>query len=200
MLGVNDFDEQNGTITFADGDDEETFTLNVKNDSETDGYKTVDLYLKNPTGGAVTGLKQVVLTIIDDELTENNAGKFSFTEDDVEIDEDEGTYYAYIKRTSGATGTASVDYATEEGSASEYSDYTPTNGTLTFVEGEALKRIPIKIIADDDEELTESFTIKLTNATNDAVIINPNVSVYYDRLEKRFRNTKSGFSPLFFIT
>lgn len=167
------FTVTSGTLTFADGEDEKEFTVEVKNNSTTDGYKTVDLYLKNVTGGAVLGINEAVLTIIDDELTENNPGKISFVSDDGEVDERDGMYYALVKRTSGATGTVTIEYETQDSTADEYNDYTPVSGTLTFAEGESLKAIAIEILEDDDSESAEEFIIDLSNPTGGAELINP---------------------------
>jgi hypothetical protein len=44
-------------------------------------------------------------------------------------------------------------------------DYIPTNGTLTFNAGETLKHIEVQIVGDVQDEVDETFTMVLTNAT-----------------------------------
>ena len=67
--------------------------------------------------------------------------------------------------TGGSSGAASIDYATQDGSAVAPSDYTPTSGTLTWADGEGgTKFIPVNLVEDGFAEGDESFTIALSNA------------------------------------
>ena len=64
-----------------------------------------------------------------------------------------------------STKVVSVSYATEEGSATS-EDFNPTSGTLTFAAGETSKAISVSIIGDDQLEIDETFTVRLSNPTN----------------------------------
>ena len=57
-----------------------------------------------------------------------------------------------------------VNYATEDGTAVAGLDYRATSGTLVFSEGESSKRIWVPIEFDDDDEVTETMTLRLSNA------------------------------------
>lgn len=83
------------------------------------------------------------------------------------FDASEGTIVnARVARSGGSDGVASVDYATVDGTAVEGSDYTGTNGTLTWPDGISGNRtISITITDDGTEEPTESFTLILSNAS-----------------------------------
>lgn len=169
----DDFTETSGTLTFAEGEAEKSFTVNITNNTNTNGYKIVKLYLKNPAGGVVLGTKEVNLTILDDEITTPSNGKIGFDDNEVEVDEDEGVFYATVKRISGATGTVSVSYATKDGSALTGNDYTHVTGTITFLEGESLKVIPITLVSDNVYESSEEFSLHLTNPTGGATLLDP---------------------------
>ena len=64
-----------------------------------------------------------------------------------------------------------VDYETEDGSAKDGEDYTAVRGTLSFQPQETVKRIKVPIIDDNQYEPDESFKLKLTNASEQGVII-----------------------------
>ena len=63
-----------------------------------------------------------------------------------------------------ASGTVTVDYATENGTARAGEDYTAVSGTLTFAAGEREKTVSVPILDDALDEGTETFTLKLQNA------------------------------------
>ena len=67
-----------------------------------------------------------------------------------------------LGRASGATVT--VDYATDDGTASAGSDYEAASGTLTFAPGETAKTVPVAVLNDAHDEGEETFTLTLSNA------------------------------------
>ena len=62
-----------------------------------------------------------------------------------------------------ATGTATVDYATADGTATAGEDYTATSGTLTFAAGETAKTVSVPVLDDAHDEPRETLTLTLTN-------------------------------------
>ena len=62
-----------------------------------------------------------------------------------------------------ASGTVTVAYETSEGSAKAGSDYTHTEGTLTFAAGETEKTVPVPVIDDEHDENEETLTLTLSN-------------------------------------
>ena len=64
-----------------------------------------------------------------------------------------------------ASGTVTVDYATEDETATAGSDYTATSGTLTFAPGETEKTVRVAILDDLIDEGREIFRLKLSNAS-----------------------------------
>jgi hypothetical protein len=64
-----------------------------------------------------------------------------------------------------------VDYATSDVDATAGSDYQAASGTLTFAPGETRKTIAVLVNGDRLPEPTESFGVRLSNATN-AIIDN----------------------------
>ena len=71
-----------------------------------------------------------------------------------------------IKLDSPNTEVVTVDYYTEDISASEGEDYISSNGTVMFGPGEVEKMISVEIVVDTYLESDEQFKVVLTNPTN----------------------------------
>lgn len=64
----SDYGSASGALTWADGDTaDQTFTVNITDDSTVEGNETVNLTLSAPTGGATLGTASAVLTIADND-------------------------------------------------------------------------------------------------------------------------------------
>jgi hypothetical protein len=70
-----------------------------------------------------------------------------------------------VVRTSGSSGTVSVEYTTSNGTATAGTDYVANSGTLTFADGETSKDIPLMLMDDQAAEGQESFVVTLANPT-----------------------------------
>ncbi len=71
-----------------------------------------------------------------------------------------------VTRTAGsASGAATVDYATADGTARAGLDYVATSGTVSFAPGELIKSFAVQLINDTTDEDTQAFNVTLTNPT-----------------------------------
>ena len=61
---------------------------------------------------------------------------------------------------------ASIDFATQDGTAAAGSDYTATSGQVTFAPGETSRSISVPVIGDEITESDETFSLKLSNPVN----------------------------------
>ena len=61
--------------------------------------------------------------------------------------------------------TVTVDWATEDGTATADQDYTAASGTLTFGPGETTKTVSVVVLDDSVEDSGETFTLRLSNAS-----------------------------------
>ena len=161
-----------GVINWADGDvADKTITIPIVDDTLTEGNETFTVVLSGPTGGATLGTPSTAtVTIIDNDV----AGTFAFSSATYSVGEADGTATINVVRTVGTSGTATVNYATSNGSATAGSDYTATSGTLTFADGVATQSFTVPIINDTDIEGDETVTLTLSGATNGALIGTPN--------------------------
>jgi hypothetical protein len=61
-----DYIGSGGTLTFADGETRKTFSVSILDDSVVEGKETVNLHLRNPSGGAVLGLQSSAVLAINE--------------------------------------------------------------------------------------------------------------------------------------
>ncbi|MBI4324350.1 MAG: hypothetical protein HY674_03725, partial [Chloroflexi bacterium] len=169
-LSGSDYSAVSGTLTFGPGVTNQTFIVPITDDTSVEGNETVNLRLSSPTGGGVLGQASAVLSIIDNDFA---PGVLSFT-GSVVVNEGGALAVLTVTRTSGKTGIVSVDYATGGGTATAGQDYTGLSGTLTFVDGETVKTLLIRIMDDAAVEGNETISVSLSNPKGGAVLGSPN--------------------------
>ena len=64
-----------------------------------------------------------------------------------------------------ATGLATLDYRTGDGTAQAGADCTATGGTLRFAPGETSATVQVPVLADAHDEGEETMTLSLSNPT-----------------------------------
>ena len=62
--------------------------------------------------------------------------------------------------------TATVSYATSDGTAVAVDDYGATSGTLSFAAGETSKTVSVSLVDDGVDEADETFAMTLSSPTN----------------------------------
>ena len=89
------------------------------------------------------------LTVADAEATEGDDATLDFT----------------VTLHPAAAAEVTVDYATQDGTATAGSDYTSTSGTLTFAAGDTTKTISVPITDDTADDDGETFKLALSNVS-----------------------------------
>lgn len=90
-----------------------------------------------------------------------------------------GTATITVNRVNGSAGTATVDYATTNGTATGGAacatgvDYVATSGTLTFADGELSKSFNMQLCSDTANESPETVNLALSNPTNGSTLGSP---------------------------
>jgi PKD repeat protein len=161
-LAGTDYTATSGAITFAPGETTKTVEVQVLGDTLDEFDETFFLNILDATNATIaktTGVGTIidndappVLTINDRTITEGDNGMMAVT------------YTVSLNTASGKPVT--VDYTTIDGSATAGSDYTATNGKLTFAAGETTKTITVQVLGDSIDEFDENFGLNLNNATN----------------------------------
>ena len=119
----------------------------------------------------------------------DNVGAATILDDDappqILIDDAAATYEAagasvsFAVRLSRADpdDAVTVDYATEDATATAGDDYTHTSNTLTFNPTETAKTVTVNLVNDDVAEDTETFRLRLSNPSSNATVGNDDPAV-----------------------
>jgi hypothetical protein len=79
-----------------------------------------------------------------------------------------------------STQAVTVNFATADGTARAGADYAARSGSLSFAPGETSKTVLVPIFADSAVELTETFSLRLSGATNAQVLRSTGVASILD--------------------
>ena len=71
-----------------------------------------------------------------------------------------------VSRSGDTSGTSSVDYAVDDGTATAGSDYVDESGTVTFAANDTSETITISVNGDLTDEADETFFVSLSAPTN----------------------------------
>ncbi|MCU0856813.1 MAG: S8 family serine peptidase, partial [Pontiellaceae bacterium] len=101
-------------------------------------------------------------------------GEISFASASYTVLEGAGTALISVHRSGNTNRAVTVDFATSNGTATAGSDYTATNGTLTFATGDTVKTFCVGIIDDVlSVEPAESLMLTLSNSSGGSTLGNP---------------------------
>jgi CSLREA domain-containing protein len=172
----DDYILSNSTITIPSGETTGSVTFTVVDDVIFEGTETARLTISSPSSGIALGAPTTQDVTIADNETEPTLSIASTTPG-----AEPGTDNVFTVTLSGqTTATVTVNYATTDGSAMAGSDYTTTNGTLTFdpnvadpnTDGDAnplTQTISVPTLDDVVFEGPEDFTILLSGETNTTI-------------------------------
>jgi uncharacterized repeat protein (TIGR01451 family) len=157
----SDYTATTGTVTFAAGDTNQTFTVNVSGDTVFEAAEAFTASLSNPSGATVADGSATATIQNDDTPPSLSIGDVSQAEGNAGT-----TAFTFTVTKTGATQLpASVDLATSNGTATAGSDYTATTGTVTFAAGDTNQTFTVNVSGDTVLEPDETFVVTLSNAS-----------------------------------
>ena len=168
----NDYQPVSGTLTFAAGETQKTIVVKVNGDNLLEEDEVFLVKLTNPTNAEI-GDSQGNGIIINDD-TEGTTVQFSQASFDVQ--EDLTAAIITVIRTGDTSGTTTVNYFTEDDTATQKSDYEIASGTLTFLPDETSKTFVVLINEDSYVEGPEKVTLYLLKP-NGAIQGEPHTAV-----------------------
>jgi hypothetical protein len=159
-----DYTLTQGTLIFAAGETSKTFDVPIINDTDVEIEESFLLYLSNPTNGiSLGGQFFQSVTINSDEPAVYIGSGYTLDEN--------GSYGIPVERRGNLSQTISVDFSFVDGTATNGTDYSGTNVTLTFAANETFKYVNIDVISDTIDEPNETFSINLSNPVNASIPI-----------------------------
>jgi Calx-beta domain/PKD domain/RTX calcium-binding nonapeptide repeat (4 copies) len=154
----SDYSPNSGTLTFAPGETSKTVYANMSGDQVVEPDETFSMVLSNPTNATLaddTGLG----TIVNDDMPWVNIGNVTAYEGKT----GSTAFNFSVTLSQPAFTPVSVDYFTQDGTATYGNDYAYTTGNLTFAPGEVSKTITIMVTGDRAIESDENFNVYLWN-------------------------------------
>jgi chitinase len=164
-----DYVNTSGTLNFAPGQTTKVIRIEILNCPQPVRFKSLTLDLSAPVNATIARASARV-SIVDASTVAATPRIFVR---DATVDEKDGVALVPVLL-GGPTGqssnsTVTVDYATDDGTATAGSDYTAESGTLSFAPGQSVKTLVVPIADDGDAEPAESFTVGLSNPGNSAL-------------------------------
>ncbi len=154
-------------LTWNSGDASvKSFSVPLIHNGLVTSNEVVNLRLFSPvvdgsTNNNALGLQSTAtLTILNDDFY----GNLSFSTPTYSVNDNAGVATITILRLGGGAQSISVQYATSDGNAVAFSNYTPVSGTLTFGPGEFAKSFTVPIKDGGVQDINRFFAVALTNA------------------------------------
>jgi uncharacterized delta-60 repeat protein len=155
-----DFLPTTNVVVFSPGVTVQTFDIRMVDDIIIEMPETVNLALIDPKGSAILGRSNATLVIVDNDF---GPGSLTIATNVYYVREDAQKVVIPVQRIGGYSGSISIQFNTTAGTATPYKDFIPTNGILTFAEGETNKSIVVEILDDTEVEGNETFFVNLSN-------------------------------------
>jgi hypothetical protein len=170
-LAGADYTDTNDTLVFLPGETTNVLTLMIDDDLLYESTETFRFVLGGITNSSL-GITTNTVSITDDDLA-----VVEFTMSAATPSEIDGGLTVTVERTGATNTTVSVAFTTTDGTALAGSDYTATNGVITFDPGETSHDIYVALEFDAEADPAETFRLRLTSFTNAAPGDNTNLVV-----------------------
>ncbi|WP_290703118.1 Calx-beta domain-containing protein [Amphritea sp.] len=167
-LDSNEFVATTGSVSFADGETSQTFSVAVKGDTEGEYDETFSVTLENPaTGSTVIGSPATATVLNDDAVLSISANQASLSE----TNEGQEQQFSFTVTRSGDTSIASsalwsvVNSGATPATALDFGGLLPT-GAVGFGVGDTTATITVTVIGDTVGEDDETFSVVLSDPQN----------------------------------
>lgn len=166
--GLSDYSFSTTTVTFPGGSTtSQTVTLNITNDLLDESDETLIFSLANPTNSATIGNpSNDTLTILDDDGLQISIYPHTLSQF-----ENIGSVNVPVLLNNQSVNPTSVTVQLVSSTATPGLDFSFNDTTITWQAGTSgTLQVPVTIIDDNLFEADENILVKITNATNTAVI------------------------------
>ena len=165
-----DYVTNSGTLVFSNGIPFQAFAVQIISNQFIEGDRTFRVYLTNATPTNVAFLLPPYTATI--TITDDVSG-LSFSSPGYNVNENSQTATITVFRSNYTNSAVAVDYyTTDEGTGQAGVNYWPTNGTLSFTNGETVKTFTVAVIDDHIVDGGHTVGLRLTNQVGNAVLLN----------------------------
>jgi len=161
-----DYEHDSGRLTFAPGEVVKTVTVALVDRAEVEPLEAFRLTLSDPSGATIL-TSEATAFIVDNDTV---APSPRILAQDTILDESAGRAAMVVRLDAASTGLVEVDYTTRSGAAEAGSDFTATEGRLTFLPGEVVKTVFVDVADDGRTEGPESFALQISNARGGQIV------------------------------
>ncbi len=152
-----DYEAASGSLTIAAGATRKTIRVAPLDDDREEPTETFVVTLSAPAGAALSDAEGTGTITDDDQSAFSVAGGSGV----------EGGAVEFVVTLAGSSSlTATVSYATRDGTAVAGEDYGAASGTLTFAPGETSRTVPVSLSDDAEDEVAETFSFALSAPVN----------------------------------
>ena len=163
-----DYTAISGTLTFALGEISKSLTVQVIGDATDEVDETFSVRLEGAQNGNISPSAGTAVGTIRNDDTEPGLSIADARIEETQSGAQTLNFRVTLSARSGRSVT--VDYGTEDDTATAGTDYTATRGTLTLAAGTSSGVIGVPIIGDEIHEGDESFTVVLSNPSNASLV------------------------------
>ncbi len=165
-----DYLEKSGTVRFLPGEIAKTVSVNIIDDRHEDSneYLQVKLPSQETRHSSVDNYNLVRRSAFGTIYnSEESVGTQYLNIADIAVTEGEGATAVFtVTLDAEVTAPVTVNYATEDDTATAGTDYTAVSGTLLIPHGQTSATISVPILNDDVYNEDRSFTLNLSDAAN----------------------------------
>ena len=165
--GDGDYVAASGTVTFDPGDTTKSVDVTVNGDTTYEADEDLTVTLSNPVNGGLADDTATGTITNDDQAPDISIDDQSANEGDAGT----STMTFHVTLSNPSDQTITVDYTTNDGTATAGSDYDTAAGTVTFDPGDTTKPVDVTIDGDTTHEADETFTVDLSNVTGTANLL-----------------------------
>ena len=162
----NDYQPASGTLTFAPGQTSKQISVVVSGDTTQEPDETFFVNLSNASNATISKAQGVGTIINDDGVAQPT---LQFSSATYNVQEALGALTVTVTRSGDTSGSASVNYASSDGTATQHGDYEIAMGTINFAPGDTTKTFQVLINEDNYVEGNEQFGLSLSNATGASI-------------------------------
>jgi hypothetical protein len=167
----NDFAYQTGTITFQPNQSTTSFDLSLIDDQLKENTEQFTIDITSVSNATAPSSNPTVTIPDNDQLSISVSDNLTIASEGV------GTHGITVSLSNASVDNVTVDYTTNNISASG-ADYSISGGgTLTFPAGTTTQTLTVTVVDDSSNEGPETFELALSNATGGATISDPSNTV-----------------------